>query len=109
MKKLLYVYLDHAFTSEAALREHRSVSPDEASWFEYEGETPGCLWRAQGGPEVDLITANRDEAVAEFEAGAQCLYRIKVVGVDPEEAPGRLVLSRGGGENAPDFGSEPPR
>jgi len=95
MSKLLFVYLHHAYTSEADLLKHEGAPAEESSLFEYEGKTPAALWRAEGGPGVILITADFDEAISEFQAGATCVFRVSVVGVDTAPAWTKFVLARG--------------
>lgn len=102
MSKTLFIYLNHAYTSELALAKHEGVTGEEASLFEYEGEAPERLWRVEGGPEVDLITADHDEARAEFQAGGYCLHDVAVMGVHDEKAPCGVILSR----DVPDYALE---
>ncbi len=103
MTKQLFVYLDRAYTSEKALIKYQGVPADEAAIFEYTGSQPSRLWRVQGGPSGDLITASLDEALAEFAAGGHCLFNVIVVRrMADNAAPDVAVLARQA-EHVPDF------
>lgn len=102
MTKTIFVYLNRAYTSEADLLKFEGVLADEASLFKYDGEAPAVLWRAQGGPEGDLIVTDPEAAYAEFQAGAECVFRVSVIGEDAEPAGTKFVLARDR-ECVPDF------
>ena len=104
MSELIFVYLDHAYTSELALAKHEGVASDEASLFDYEGEAPEVLWRVQGGPEVDLITDSLVDALAEQIAGdADLLHSIDVVGSDNALRDLHPMVMARGPEFVPDY------
>lgn len=84
MTRTMLIFGRHAYTSEADLQKHEGVTSDVADLFHYDGEAPAKLWRVEGGPEVNLITADANEALAELEAGASSIYQLRIMGPHDE-------------------------
>jgi len=96
MSKTIFVYLNHAYISELALTKHEGVTVEETSLFDYGGELPVILWRVEGGPEQILITADANEALAEYKAASEdCyLHDVAVLDSNSEKAPCGVILSQ---------------
>ena len=107
MTKLLIVFRNHAYMSELALYKHEGLALEQAQHFKfkYEGDPPKRLWRVYGGPQVELVTTDYDEAVSVFYdealAGIKadlevfCFHDVAVLGINDKKGPCKVIVSRG--------------